>query len=854
MTKVLTNDITKEFRKSMKKTFSNASIRAIAISLLFLFSGVGASILINPVSATPNSAAPSPAAPSAAAPVAAATPLTQAQANWEFPNGNAFNQDYNPQDQINSSNIQYLGLAWIFPLPTVPTSLSSLAIGDFYVVGVGMSVLIVNGTAFVTTSFDEVIAFNVANGDVLWTSLTPLAVNQTAGEATGPIPLHTHDGNEWFTTATFGSGVSGPTFWYQGENNRVYAIDAITGKFELNFTDFTGLSMVAGNNPQSIYNAQGASNIVINPQLGILVSGHDAEIDADNGRGFFAGWNLNTNPPSLKWITYDVPPQPGSNVPLNPNFDQQLIANISQNAGTFYPGLNGSANDYTTPTEVAGGLLVNTNDNIVVNWKAMSPTALNATLYNDWGQSDQTAQCLAIDGGGSTGSTGSAWGGAWVVGSGNTEGLVYLGTNNKDPFAGPCTPGPDLWSASVIALNITTGAWVWAFQTTAHDNWDYDCSWYQGLANETIGGVNTPVILKTCKDGYLFEINALTGNLVWAWDPPANIETPGPSRCPLCFPFNPTNSSMMGVDFPSGVTNCAPTWTIACMRGAQPPMLMWPSEIAGFESEQAYDPVTNMIYATGHMIPSYTGYMGLNASTYFSATGEGGVPCPNCGTINNNATTWAINAQTGQLVWHTQIANDQGYRGQTDVSGNVIYTVLSSGDIKMIDAATGTLLRDYYVGAPMDVGVAIGAAVNGQEYILTPVGSCSFEAVSTCPGTTPGDIVALTLQGQPTTTATTTTVTTTSTTTSTAVSTTTLPGQVITTTVTGPGGQIITTTITGTATTVTVSGSGSVTTTTTTTTTSGGVSSAALYGVAAVAVIFIIATGYLAMRGRKPAS
>src|ERR1700689_1691164 len=105
MTKVLTKNITNEFTKSMKKTLSNTSIRAIALSLLFLFSGIGASILINPVSATANSAAPS-----AVAPVAAATPLTQAQANWEFPNGNAWNQDYNPQNEINASNAKYLGL------------------------------------------------------------------------------------------------------------------------------------------------------------------------------------------------------------------------------------------------------------------------------------------------------------------------------------------------------------------------------------------------------------------------------------------------------------------------------------------------------------------------------------------------------------------------------------------------------------------------------------------------------------------------------------------------------------------------------------------------------------------------
>ena len=156
------------------------------------------------------------------------------------------------------------------------------------------------------------------------------------------------------------------------------------------------------------------------------------------------------------------------------------------------------------------------------------------------------------------------------------------------------------------------------------------------------------------------------------------------------------------------------------MRGPQPPYLQWPPELAGFESEQAIDPATDIVFATGHVVPSYVGYVGLNASTYFSATGMGGAVCPNCGTLYNNATTWAINYNTGALVWHYPTATLQGYRGQTDVSGNVIYTVLSSGDIKMINAATGQLIRDYYIGAPMDQGVSIGAAANGQEYILVP--------------------------------------------------------------------------------------------------------------------------------------
>jgi hypothetical protein len=362
--------------------------------------------------------------------------------------------------------------------------------------------------------------------------------------------------------------------------------------------------------------------------------------------------------------------------------------------------------------------------------------------------------------------------------------------------------------------------------------------------------------MKTCKNGYLYEINAVTGHLIWAWDPPSGIQTPGSSRCPICFPWNPENKTMMGTDFPTAITNCAPTWTIDCLRGPQPPFLAWPPQLAGFESEQAIDQATHMIYATGHIVPNYEGYFGLNASTYFSSLGESGVPCPNCGQLFSNATTWAINLDTGALVWHYTETTSQGYRGQTDVSGNVVYTVYSSGDIHMVDATTGHLIRDYYIGAPMANGLTIGASVNGQMHIIMPVGACSPEAVATCPGTTPGDIIALTLQNVPTATATTATVTTTSTTTTTttSVTTTTLPGQTTTTTVTGANGQIITTTITGSATTVTLSGSGTVTTTTTTTTGGGGVSSTSLYGVAAVAVIFIIATGYLAMRGRKPAS
>jgi len=121
----------------------------------------------------------------------------------------------------------------------------------------------------------------------------------------------------------------------------------------------------------------------------------------------------------------------------------------------------------------------------------------------------------------------------------------------------------------------------------------------------------------------------------------------------------------------------------------------------------------------------------------------------------------------------------------------------------------------------MDVAASVGAAANGQEYLIMPIGTCSFEAVVTCPGTTPGNIIALTLSA--------------------------IPANAIATTVTSTAvsTSVSTTTVAGAATTVTTA------TTVTNTASGGGVDNSTLYGVAAVAVIFIIATGFLAMRGRK---
>ena len=126
----------------MTNVSGRISVATIALSVLFVVSSISVPTVL--ASANASFAAPT------------ATPLTVLQANWAYPNGNQFNWNYNPQNLINSSNAQYLGLSWLFPLPTHPTALLSVSGG----LGVDTAPLIINGTVYAVTQYGQVWRFH----------------------------------------------------------------------------------------------------------------------------------------------------------------------------------------------------------------------------------------------------------------------------------------------------------------------------------------------------------------------------------------------------------------------------------------------------------------------------------------------------------------------------------------------------------------------------------------------------------------------------------------------------------------------------------------------------------------------
>jgi alcohol dehydrogenase (cytochrome c) len=111
---------------------------------------------------------------------------------------------------------------------------------------------------------------------------------------------------------------------------------------------------------------------------------------------------------------------------------------------------------------------------------------------------------------------GEAWqrGGAncWVTGTFDPElNLIYVGTGNPAPdFDGGVREGDNLYTDSVVAVDVDSGQIRWHYQCTPHDVWDYDstmeCILFELDGRKLLGHFD--------KNGYFFVLDRTDGSLV----------------------------------------------------------------------------------------------------------------------------------------------------------------------------------------------------------------------------------------------------------------------------------------------------------------------------------------------------
>lgn len=119
--------------------------------------------------------------------------------------------------------------------------------------------------------------------------------------------------------------------------------------------------------------------------------------------------------------------------------------------------------------------------------------------------------------------------------------MLYVGVGQGGPWVQKYrSPGDNLYVCSIVALKASTGEYVWHFQTTPGDEWDYDATQTMTLTDLTINGKKRKVLLQAPKNGYFYVLDRKTGEFIsgapyvkvtWAksLDPKTGrpIETPG---------------------------------------------------------------------------------------------------------------------------------------------------------------------------------------------------------------------------------------------------------------------------------------------------------------------------------------
>ena len=143
----------------------------------------------------------------------------------------------------------------------------------------------------------------------------------------------------------------------------------------------------------------------------------------------------------------------------------------------------------------------------------------------------------------------NVWG---MLGGDNELGHVYLptGTTTND-FIGSDRIGDNLFSETLIAVDVETGQRLWHFQAVHHGLWDYDFATHPNLVDVTVDGREIKAIAQVSKQGFVYAFDRVTGEPIWPIEErpvPQETNIPGDVPAPTQpFPTKPAPFDYQGV-------------------------------------------------------------------------------------------------------------------------------------------------------------------------------------------------------------------------------------------------------------------------------------------------------------------
>ncbi len=261
----------------------------------------------------------------------------------------------------------------------------------------------------------------------------------------------------------------------------------------------------------------------------------------------------------------------------------------------------------------------------------------------------------------------------WLTGSYDPElKTVYWPTGNAGPdFNGDNRKGDNLYTCSILALDVTTGKLKWHFQPTPHDEWDWDAVQPLVLVDTAWRGAPRKLLLQANRNGFLYVLDRTDGKMLLA-SPLVNKLTWAKGIAPDGRPIMNPNQ----VPTPEGTLICP------AVEGA-----------ANFFSA-SFNPATRLFYVnTLERCAVYTRRASGDWRAGRGYSGGGGRRDPN---DQPRKILRAFNIETGKAEWELpQDGPGNTWTGTLSTAGGLVIFGDDSGELAAADSGTGRRLWSF---------------------------------------------------------------------------------------------------------------------------------------------------------------
>ena len=512
------------------------------------------------------------------------TPITQPMLNtaggdaknWIHANGSYDQMRYYPGNQINTGNVAKLAPKFVFQTAVLES--------------METAPIVVNGTMFLTTSFNHVYAINATTGEEYWHYKHKMGAITTF--CCGPNNR--------------GVAIEGDRLFMGTLDAKLVALDAKTGKllWETQIAD-----------AEKGYSETMAPAVV---EGKVLIGTNGGEYGV---RGFVKAFNASDG--KLLWTFYSIPE-------------------------TGHEGV-WAVNDATGR---------DMHRDIAAEKKMLQEKG--SGFYQQLG------------------------GGVWMTPAIDlkTRTVFFVVGNPSPDLYGAIRPGDNLYTNSMVAIDLDKGTYKWHSQYIAHDVWDLDAV--------------SPVILTQAKDA--------SGNMV-------DVAMHGGKTGHIY--VHERNTGKL-IRFSEAMIPQENMWVLPTKEGAR----MLPGANGGVEwSPMAFNPKTRLAYAANlHQPMTYH----VEETPYPGGKLWLGGAFKTIPTEQQWGRLVAVNVDTGKVAWG--VKTDQPLIGGVlATAGNLVFNGEANGWFKAFDAATGKELWRFNAGAGVNAP-AVSYMVNGKQYVAVAAG------------------------------------------------------------------------------------------------------------------------------------